>query len=172
MDESLKKELLDNIILSVKSQNKIVTFEDKEYFELNGKKIEVNNSIHFSFSLERFDNTDEYPKYTFHISIDKIPGVFFLKNRKDGGSQYVTTINIRQLTSRYGSWCDADTYTFNSAKDDSQEKQKELFKYLMDRHLEEVKRKENEKINTYVKESKKLHSKEVVRDEKLDKLLS
>lgn len=172
MDESLKKELLDNIILSVKSQNKIVTPEEKKYFELNGKKIEVNNSIEFSFSLSRTENNDEYPKYSFSITINKIPGVFFLTNRKDGGSQYVTTIKIDRLNSRYDSWRGADNYTFNSAKDDSQEKQKELFKYLMDRHLEEVKRKENEKINTYVKESKKLHSKEVVRDEKLDKLLS
>ena len=172
MDESLKGELLNNIILSVKSQEILTKPEERKYFELNDKKVEVNKSIHFNFSLRRSYNMDEYPKYSFSITIDRIPHVFFFKNRKDSGSQYVTTIRISQIDDRYSSWRITDIYSFNSESDDSQEKQKELFKYLMDKHLEEVKRKENEKINIYVKESKKLHSKEVVRDEKLDKLLS
>lgn len=176
MDESLKKELLDNIILSVKSQEtRAITVltepEERGYFELNNKRIDVDKSINFYFSLSR-NETDEYPKYAFQISIDKIPNSFLFKNRKDEHSKYVTTIHINQLDNKYSSWSRRDTYSFDSEVDDSQEQQKELFNFLMSKHLEEVKRKENEKINVYINESKKLHSKEIVRDEKLDKLLS
>jgi len=172
MDESLKKELLDNIILSAKSQDKIVTPEEKTHFELNDKRVDVNKSIHFDFHLSKSENNNDYPKYSFKVSIDKIPNAFYFKNRKDENSQYVTTIKVSEVLSNYGNWRDADTYQFNSKTDDTQEKQKELFNFLMDKHLQEAKRKENEKINKYLKEAKKLHSKEVVRDEKLDKLLS
>jgi hypothetical protein len=42
----------------------------------------------------------------------------------------------------------------------------------MDTYKKDLEEKENEKINLYIKEAKKLHSKDFVRDEKIDKLLS
>ena len=167
-----KIELLQNIITSVKSKN--IPFEPKNnnHFYLNDKKIEVSKCTTFDFTLRGELESDEFPKFSFTISISRIPGIFFLRNRRDNCSWYVSKIIVNKIEKKWSSWKDSDSYQFDSKTDDSQEKLKELFQILMDTYKKDLEEKENEKINLYIKEAKKLHSKDFVRDEKIDKLLS
>lgn len=165
-----KIELLQNIITSVKSKN--IPFEPKNnnHFYLNDKKIEVSKCTTFDFTLRGELESDEFPKFSFTISISRIPGIFFLRNRRDNCSWYVSKIIVNKIENKWSR--DSDSYQFDSKTDDSQEKLKELFQILMDTYKKDLEEKENEKINLYIKEAKKLHSKDFVRDEKIDKLLS
>ena len=165
-----KIELLQNIITSVKSKN--IPFEPKNnnHFYSNDKKIEVSKCTTFGFTLQGALDNEEYPKFSFTISITRIPGEFFLRNRRDNCSWYVSKIIVNKIENKWSS-C-SDSYQFDSKTDDSQEKLKELFQILMDTYKKDLEEKENEKINLYIKEAKKLHSKDFVRDEKIDKLLS
>jgi|688.fasta_scaffold278683_3 hypothetical protein len=167
-----KIELLQNIITSVKSKN--IPFEPKNnnHFYSNDKKIEVSKCKTFGFTLQGALDNEEYPKFSFTISITRIPGEFFLRNRRDNCSWYVSKIIVNKIENKWSSWRDSDSYQFDSKTDDSQEKLKELFQILMDTYKKDLEEKENEKINLYIKEAKKLHSKDFVRDEKIDKLLS
>jgi len=167
-----KSEFLQNIITSVKSKNIITTPKEVNHFYLSdNKKVEVEKSNNFDFSI-RGEWSNEYPRFSFDISIVRVPNHFLLKNRKDSRSWYVTKIRIQQMLNQYSSWSNVDEYFFDSKIDNSQEQQKELFQILMDAYKKDLEEKQNQKINLYIKEAKKLHPKDVVRDEKLDKLLS
>lgn len=167
-----KSEFLQNIITSVKSKNIITTPKEVSYFYLSdNKRAEVEKSTNFDFTI-RGESSGEYPRFSFDISIVRVPNYFLIKNRKDNCSWYVTKIRIQQVLNQYSSWSYVDEYFFDSKIDNSQEQQKELFQILMDAYKKDEEVKQNQKINLYIKEVKKLHSKDVVRDEKLDRLLS
>lgn len=166
----MKNEMLKNIILSVKSQNKISEPIKSDYITINEERLDRKNE-YFKFLISD-ENSKEYPKYSFIVIVTRIPNSYFFKNWSDGCSRYHTTIDVKVTNYSYSSSYTVDVFTFDSEKDDSLHFQKELF-YLMKSNFEESnKQKEMEKSKKYIEELKKTHGKDILRDQKLDKLLS
>lgn len=164
-------ELLNDIIISTKSQNKVsdAPVPTTSVGVGDNKKISVSSASEFSYSLF---NPDENNTYHFKVRISRITHSYMFKNWDDEGSRYITSIRVMYRGSRYSSWDEKDEFIYDSQYDNTCNVQKDLYKFLLNSYLTELNIKKNEKINTYLKEARKLHSKDVVRDEKLDKLLS
>lgn len=171
MTKEKSLELLENILLSTKSQDKVFAPTGMKHFYIGEKKYDTDNLSQFNYTLQQAD-----VGYSFKVIVNKIP-IFtneFLWIKSKDVSRYVTTISVHYKASTYYSNSEKkDEFVYDSGTDASTLlKQKELYDFLMDKHLKHINKAENDKIETYLKEAKKLHSKDVVRDEKLDKLLS
>lgn len=178
-----KKEMLDNLILSVKSKIsdpnniEIPTFKinDDDYFNF----IDVNNKMckmkrvseEIRLTLVSDDvksNTSGDLQYKFDIKINKVKEYFQFKNWLDDRSLYVTNIIIQNRNGAYYSWSKEGEFYF---QEETIKEQKILFDILKDEFILQNKNKENLKYDKYIKEIAKMHSKDIKRDDRLSKIL-
>ena len=163
-------ELLDNIILSTKGQNVNVTPKVVDSFKCQDRDIN-KKATQFLFDLKNPDNSEEYG---FRVTINRCTGQYYFKNWGDEGASYYTKVVVLYKRSNYYdegwngySWESVDEFNFEEYPLD---KQKELFNILMDKHREYNEKSDNEKYEKYLNAAKKLQSKDILSDEKLEKL--
>ena len=165
MDKKL--ELLDSIILSVKSQSTSPTPKQVVCFTgLNDVEI-TSNATQFNFDLKPKEESKD--SYGFRVQINKCSKFYYIKNWADDRSAYFTKISVIFKKSNYYSWDIVDEFIFD---EEPLDKQRHLFQLLMDNYKTDLKNKSESKYEVYLKEAKKLYSKDVIRDEKLDQLLN
>lgn len=180
MDKSKIIEFLQGILESTKSidENKIVRphteskIDDLPKDRFTNGKVE-SSTTYFLYELRREnDAKNELPEYNFTVELYRMRNNYWFKNWNDDKSFYCARVKIGQKNTWGNSYSTSETYFVDVDREPyTLPLLKDMWHFLNNKENTRLHEEENKKINLYLKEIKRMTSKSVVRDEKLDKLL-
>jgi hypothetical protein len=154
--DTYKIEITDSKIIKIKEND--LTIEDEG---IKNRKIEFNI------------NANVTNDFRYVINIYKVPYTFFWFNI-DKYLKYYAVISVYKKSSPGYSSSSYATFkiTYDSSKDGGRDLVERLFNYIVDTDRKIKEKIESDKIEIYNKDLKKLASKSVAREDKLDKILN
>jgi hypothetical protein len=155
--DTYKIEITDSKIIKIKEPD--LTIEDEG---IRNRKIE--------FTIKENITND----FRYVINIYKVPYTFFWFNIDKYLKYYAVIFVYKKPTPGYSSISSYATFkiTYDSSKDGGRDLAERLFNYIVDTDTKIKEKIESDKIEIYNKDLKKLASKSVAREDKLDKILN